>query len=51
MSMLVVDKLVKSYSNKRVVDEVSFNVGEGEIVGLLGRNGAGKTTSFRMVIG
>ena len=51
MSMLVVDKLVKSYSNKRVVDEVSFNVGEGEIIGLLGRNGAGKTTSFRMVIG
>jgi lipopolysaccharide export system ATP-binding protein len=33
------------------VDEVSFHVDQGEIVGLLGRNGAGKTTSFRMTIG
>ncbi|MCH2134223.1 MAG: LPS export ABC transporter ATP-binding protein [Phycisphaerales bacterium] len=49
--MLLADNLVKSYNGKRVVDEVSFSVDEGEIVGLLGRNGAGKTTSFRMVIG
>jgi lipopolysaccharide export system ATP-binding protein len=34
-----------------VVDGVSFTVDEGEIVGILGRNGAGKTTSFRMAIG
>jgi lipopolysaccharide export system ATP-binding protein len=33
------------------VDEVSYEVEPGEIVGLLGRNGAGKTTSFRMTIG
>ncbi|MCH2151731.1 MAG: LPS export ABC transporter ATP-binding protein [Phycisphaerales bacterium] len=51
MSMLLADNLVKSYNGRRVVDEVSFRVEEGEIVGLLGRNGAGKTTSFRMVIG
>jgi lipopolysaccharide export system ATP-binding protein len=51
MSMLVADNLVKSYGGRRVVDEVSFRVEEGEIVGLLGRNGAGKTTSFRMVVG
>ncbi|MAT80070.1 MAG: LPS export ABC transporter ATP-binding protein [Phycisphaerae bacterium] len=51
MSMLVANNLVKSYNGRRVVDEVSFSVGPGEIVGLLGRNGAGKTTSFRMVIG
>ena len=51
MSMLVANNLVKSYNGKRVVDEVSFTVEPGEIVGLLGRNGAGKTTSFRMVIG
>ena len=49
--MLVANNLVKSYNGKRVVDEVSFSVEPGEIVGLLGRNGAGKTTSFRMVIG
>ena len=34
-----------------VVQDVSFHVEPGEIVGLLGRNGAGKTTSFRIVIG
>lgn len=43
--------LVKSYNARRVVDQVSFSVDAGEIVGLLGRNGAGKTTSFRMAIG
>lgn len=34
-----------------MVDGVGFDVDPGEIVGLLGRNGAGKTTSFRMAIG
>ncbi len=43
--------LYKSYGGRTVVDRVSFDVAEGEIVGLLGRNGAGKTTSFRMTIG
>jgi len=43
--------LVKQYSGRTVVDNVSFAVQEGEIVGLLGRNGAGKTTSFRMTMG
>jgi lipopolysaccharide export system ATP-binding protein len=43
--------LVKRYSGRTVVDGVSFHVDKAEIVGLLGRNGAGKTTSFRMTIG
>ncbi|HUN81378.1 MAG TPA: LPS export ABC transporter ATP-binding protein [Phycisphaerae bacterium] len=43
--------LVKSYSGRTVVNKVCFHVGHGEIVGLLGRNGAGKTTSFRMTMG
>ncbi len=43
--------LVKRYGNRTVVDRVSFSVRQGEIVGLLGRNGAGKTTSFRITIG
>jgi lipopolysaccharide export system ATP-binding protein len=51
MPLLEARKLIKSYTGRRVVDEVSFHVDGGEIVGLLGRNGAGKTTSFRMVIG
>ncbi len=51
MSILKVDQLVKKYGGRTVVDGVSFQVGQGEIVGLLGRNGAGKTTSFRMAMG
>ena len=43
--------LTKSYKRRTVVDEVNLVVNKGEIVGLLGANGAGKTTSFRMVVG
>ncbi len=51
MILLETKDLVKRYSGRAVVDHVSFTVSQGEIVGLLGRNGAGKTTSFRMTIG
>lgn len=51
MFILKANDLVKSYGGRTVVRHVSYHVGEGEIVGLLGRNGAGKTTSFRMTIG
>ena len=43
--------LVKVYGKRTVVNNVSFNVRQGEIVGLLGHNGAGKTTSFYMTTG
>src|SRR5690625_2075288 len=49
--ILKANNLVKAYSGRTVVDHVSYDVSEGEIVGLLGRNGAGKTTSFRMTVG
>ena len=51
MYILKAHNLVKTYDGRRVVNEVTFDVAEGEIVGLLGRNGAGKTTSFRMTMG
>ena len=51
MPLLQVNNLQKSYSGRTVVNGVSFHVERAEIVGLLGRNGAGKTTSFRMTIG
>jgi len=51
MPLIEAKGLVKTYNDRRVVDQVSFHVDKGEIVGLLGRNGAGKTTSFRMVVG
>ncbi len=51
MFILKANDLVKQYGGRTVVNHVSFDVSEGEIVGLLGRNGAGKTTSFRMAVG
>ncbi|MFM7261149.1 MAG: ATP-binding cassette domain-containing protein, partial [bacterium] len=51
MPLLSATGLLKAYSGRRVVDGVSFEVHAGEVVGLLGRNGAGKTTSFRMAMG
>jgi lipopolysaccharide export system ATP-binding protein len=51
MILLQTENLVKRYTGRTVVDRVSIIVNQGEIVGLLGRNGAGKTTSFRMTIG
>ena len=47
-----VSGLVKSFDlEKRILDGLSFQVDSGERVGLLGRNGAGKTTVFRMLTG
>ena len=51
MPLLQASNLRKSYSGRTVVDGVAFAVERAEVVGLLGRNGAGKTTSFRMTIG
>ena len=41
--VLRTENLVKRYGKRTVVNDVSFNVKQGEIVGLLGPNGAGKT--------
>jgi lipopolysaccharide export system ATP-binding protein len=51
MPLLKTHNLIKAYDGRRVVNDVGFEVGEREIVGLLGRNGAGKTTSFRITVG
>src|SRR5262249_49861208 len=49
--LLATDGLVKEYRGRRVVNGVSIHVGPGEIVGLMGPTGAGKTTTFNMVGG
>ncbi len=49
--VLVTEDLVKIYGGRAVVNGVKLEVGQGEIVGLLGKNGAGKTTSFYMIVG
>src|SRR5579859_7629528 len=49
--MLDVRGLVKSYSHKTVVNNVSFSVRKAEIFGVLGPNGAGKTTTLEMIEG
>jgi lipopolysaccharide export system ATP-binding protein len=51
LNLLEVTKLVKTYGDRTVVNDVSFLLHQQEIVGLLGRNGAGKTTTFRMILG
>ena len=49
--LLSAEGICKTYKTRTVVDQVSLKVGHGEIVGLLGPSGAGKTTSFYMVAG
>ena len=49
--MLEVHNLSRSYGDFIAVNDVSFSIGSGEIVGLLGHNGAGKTTIMKMLTG
>jgi ABC-2 type transport system ATP-binding protein len=48
---LVVDELTRAFGARIVVDAVSFRIERGEIVGLVGLNGAGKTTIINMILG
>src|SRR5256714_9239341 len=48
-SIIEVEGLTKSYGGKRGIIDVSFQVGEGEVCGFLGRSGAGKTTTIRVL--
>ena len=46
-----VRKLTKSFSGRRVVDDLSFDVQKGEVFALLGHNGAGKSTTIDLILG
>ena len=48
---LHVIKLSKNYGSKNAVQDISFKVNQNEIVGILGPNGCGKTTTIGMILG
>jgi ABC-2 type transport system ATP-binding protein len=49
--MISVESVTKRYGDLTAVDQLSFQVNQGEVVGFLGPNGAGKTTTMRMLTG
>ena len=49
--MIEIQNLTKIYGEHRAVDNISFNIGKGELVGFLGPNGAGKTTTLNIITG
>lgn len=51
MKMLTVEKINSYYGEGHVLDNVSLDVEEGQIVALFGRNGVGKTTTLRSIMG
>ena len=48
--MLEVKKVTKEFGAKKAVDNLTFKLENGKILGLVGRNGAGKSTTFRMIL-
>lgn len=48
---IIVENLSKNYSENKAVENISFKITENEIVGLLGPNGCGKTTTIAMILG
>ena len=51
INKITLKKISLSYNKRQILDDVSFNIREGEICGLLGPNGVGKSTIFNIIIG
>jgi len=48
---IVVNNLTKIYGKQLALNNISFEIGTGEVVGFLGPNGAGKSTTMKMITG
>ena len=51
MPIIEIDHLTRKFGDRIAVEDLSFNVNQGEVLGFLGPNGAGKTTTIRMLAG
>lgn len=51
MSLLIVKNVSKSFDQNKIIDNIDIELGEGEIVSLLGASGGGKTTLFNIIAG
>lgn len=49
--MITVNNIVKSFGSNLALDQISFNINEGEIFGFLGPSGSGKTTMIKILTG
>jgi ABC-type multidrug transport system ATPase subunit len=49
--MIIVENLKESFGKITAVDDISFSIEVGEVFGLLGPNGTGKTTTINMIVG
>ena len=51
MDVLTVEHLTKKIGNKTILEDVSLNLKRGQIIGLVGANGAGKTSLMKVILG
>ena len=49
-TLLELDKISMFYNNRRILNDISFKVNRSEVLGLLGPNGVGKSTIFKIIM-